>query len=241
MGIENAILIGLSRQVALRSQMDMIANNIANMNTTSYKSRTLLFREVLVETAQGDEMSYVEGYGTLRNTSEGPIKPTGNPLDVAVSGRGYLVVETEDGEQYTRNGHLRLDDEGVLVTQAGDPVLDADGRIIEIADPGIELLIAKDGTITAGPGEQFRLGVVNFDNEQALKPVANGLYKTDQDPEPNEDPAILQGKLEQSNVQPIVEMTHMIDVQRAYEAMQKMISKDDDLQKDAIQRLGAVA
>lgn len=241
MGIENAILIGLSRQVALRSQMDMVANNIANMNTTAYKSRSLLFREVLVQTEQGDAMSYVEGYGTLRDTSDGPIKPTGNPLDVAISGPGYLVVETEDGDHYTRMGQLRLDEEGTLVTQAGDPVLDEDGKDIQFADQSVEILIAKDGTITAADGEQFRLSVVNFRNQQALEAVEGGLYKAEEQPEALEAPSVLQGKLEGSNVQPIVQMTRMIDVQRAYESMQKMISTDNDLQKDAIDRLGSIA
>jgi flagellar basal-body rod protein FlgF len=241
MGIENAILIGLSRQVALRSQMDMVANNIANMNTTAYKSRSLLFREVLVQTEQGDAMSYVEGYGTLRDTSEGPIRPTGNPLDLAISGPGYLVVETDDGEQYTRGGQLRLDDEGILVTQDGDPVLDEDGKEIEFADASADVFIAKDGTITAGDGEQFRLSVVGFRNEQALEAVEGGLYKAEEQPEPIELPAVLQGKIEGSNVQPIVQMTRMIDVQRAYESMQSMITTDNDLQKDAIGRLGAIA
>jgi flagellar basal-body rod protein FlgF len=241
MGIENAILIGLSRQVALRSQMDMVANNIANMNTTAYKSRSLLFREVLVQAEEGDAMSYVEGYGTLRDTSDGPIRPTGNPLDVAISGPGYLVVETDEGDQYTRAGQLRLNEEGILVSQEGDPVMDEDGKEIQFADQSAEVLIAKDGTITAANGEQFKLSVVSFRNEQALEGVAGGLYKTDEAPDEVEDPSVLQGALEGSNVQPITQMTRMIDVQRAYESMQNMIKTDNELQTDAISRLGAVA
>lgn len=241
MGIENAILIGLSRQVALRSQMDMVANNIANLNTTAYKERSLLFREVLIETEEGDAMSYVEGYGTLRDTSDGPLRPTGNPLDVALSGPGYFVVETDDGDQYTRAGQLRVNEDGTLVTQAGDPVMDEDGKEIQFGDQSTEILIAKDGTITSANGEQFRLAVVSFRNEQALKGVAGGLYKTDEAPQEVEEPAVLQGKLEGSNVVAIEQMTRMIEVQRAYESMQNMIKTDNELQTDAISRLGAVA
>ncbi|WP_416899744.1 MAG: flagellar basal-body rod protein FlgF [Minwuia sp.] len=241
MGIENAILIGLSRQMALRNQMDLVANNIANMNTTAFKSEELLFREFLVQTPEGDQMSYVESYGSLRNLDEGPLRPTENPLDVAISGAGYFVVETEEGPQYTRNGHFRLNDEGQLVTMDGDPIQDADGRVIEIADPGAEVTISKDGTITAGNNEQFRLAVVSFKDEQALEAVESGRYKTDEAPEPVENPQILQGMLEGSNVKPIEQMVRMIDVQRAYESMQKMMDTDHELQADAIDRLGAVA
>ncbi|WP_417516987.1 flagellar basal-body rod protein FlgF [Minwuia sp.] len=241
MGIENAILIGLSRQVALRNQMDLVANNIANVNTTGYKSQELLFREFLVKTDEGDSMSYVESYGSIRDTSDGPMKPTENPLDLAISGQGYFTVGTDDGPQYTRNGHFRLNEDGQLVTQDGDPVLDVDGKEIEFADPGNPVQIARDGTVTAGPGEQFRIAVVNFDNQQALEGVEGGLFKTDQPANPVEAPSVIQGMLEGSNVQAIVQMTRMIDVQRAYESMQKMISTESEIQTDAIERLGAIA
>lgn len=241
MGIENAILIGLSRQMALRHQMDMVANNIANLNTTAYKSEELLFREYLVESEQGDQMSYVESYGTLRNTTEGAMRPTENPLDLAISGDGYFVVETEDGAKYTRNGHFRLNEEGQLTTMDGDPVLDIDDRIIEFADPSIEITISRDGSITGVDGEDFRIAVVSFENEQALKKDESGLYKTDQDPVEVETPGVLQGMLEASNVQPIIQMTNMIEVQRAYEQMQKAMNTEHDLQRDAISRLGKIA
>ena len=240
MGIENAILIGLSRQVTLRNQMDMVANNIANMNTTAYKSGELQFREFLVDTAEGDQMSYVEGFGTLRNLSEGPLKPTENPLDLAISGQGYFAVQTDDDVKYTRNGHFTLNEEGALTTQAGDRVLDEDNNEIVFDNPGLEVLIARDGTVTAADGQQFRLGLYSFKNQQAMEAAEGGLFKTDQQPEVVEEPNILQGMLEGSNVQPIVQMTKMIDVQRSYEAMQNMMKTDHDLQRDAIDRLGAV-
>lgn len=241
MGIENAILVGLSRQVALKRQMEVVANNIANMNTTAYRSENILFREYLVTSPAGDQVSYVEDYGIARDLREGAMETTSNPLDVAISGPGYLVVETEDGPKYTRNGHLRLDDIGQIVTQEGEPVLDVDGRPIEFANPTVEVTISRDGTITAADGESFRLGVVSFRNEQALQKDANGLYKTDQAPIPVEAPMILQGMLEASNVRPIVQMTRLIDIQRAYEGTQKMMNTDHDLQLDAISRIGRVA
>lgn len=240
MGIENAILVGLSRQVALSRQMDIVANNIANMNTVGFRAEQVMFREFLVDTKEGDSISYVQDYGVAMDVSDGPLQSTSNPLDVAISGKGYLVVQTQDGEKYTRNGHLRLDDQGRLVTMDGNPLLDIEGKEIEFADPTVSVDIARDGTITAADGETFRLQLVGFDNEQDLEKAEGGLYETDQAPFEIEDPQILQGMLESSNVNSITEMTRMIAVQRAYEAMQQMVKSDHDIQRDAIGRLGQV-
>lgn len=240
MGIENAILIGVSHQMALRNQMDVVANNVANMNTTAFRAESILFREYLVETPEGAPMSYVQDYGTARDLREGPIRSTGNPLDLAISGDGYLAVDTGDDILYTRNGHLRLDEQGRLVTMDGDPVLDINDQPIEFADPSVEVFIARDGTVTAADGQQFRLGVVNFEDEQALDKVEGGLYRTDQAPFAVDKPAVLQGMLEDANVNAIAEMTRMIEIQRAYESMQRMVNTDHDLQRDAIDRIGQV-
>ncbi|MDF1721314.1 MAG: flagellar basal-body rod protein FlgF [Minwuia sp.] len=240
MGIENAILVGLSRQVALRRQMDIVANNIANMNTVGFRAEQVMFREFLVDTKEGDKISYVQDFGVAMDVADGPLQSTSNPLDVAISGPGYLTVQTADGEKYTRNGHLRLDDQGRLVTQDGNPVLDVEGKEIEFADPTVRLDISRDGTITAADGETFRLQVVGFDNQQDLDKAEGGLYETDQAPFEIEDPQVLQGMLESSNVNAITEMTRMITVQRSYEAMQQMVKSDHDIQRDAIGRLGQV-
>lgn len=240
MGIENAILVGLSRQVALRRQMDIVANNIANMNTVGFRAEQVMFREFLVDTKEGDKISYVQDFGVAMDLADGPLQSTSNPMDVAISGPGYLVVQTNDGEKYTRNGHLRLDDQGRLVTQDGNPILDEEGKEIEFDDPTVAIDISRDGTITAADGETYRLQVVGFDNQQDLEKAEGGLYETDQPPFEIDDPQILQGMLESSNVNAITEMTRMISVQRSYEAMQQMVKSDHDIQRDAIGRLGQV-
>lgn len=240
MGIENAILVGLSRQVALRRQMDIVANNIANMNTVGFRAEQVMFREFLVDTKEGDKISYVQDFGVAMDLADGPLQTTSNPLDVAISGLGYLVVQTADGEKYTRNGHLRLDDQGRLVTQDGNPILDEEGKEIEFEDPTVSIDIARDGTITAADGETYRLQVVGFDNQQDLNKAEGGLYETDQAPFEIDAPQIMQGMLESSNVNAITEMTRMISVQRSYEAMQQMVKSDHDIQRDAIGRLGQV-
>lgn len=238
--IENTAYIVLSRQTAMRRQMDVIANNIANMGTTAFKSAQMLFEEFLVEGDAGNKMSFVTDIGTARNLTEGEFMRTQNPLDLAIRGRGYLVVETDEGERYTRNGSLRVDAEGFLTTTYGHKILDNTGRAIQLDPNDPTLTVARDGALTGGQGPIGRLAVVTFENEQSLEQVGAGLYKTDGDPEPAEDATVEQGMLENSNVEPILEMTRMIELSRNYQSTNTMINREDDVRRRAIERLGAV-
>ena len=237
--IENLHFIALSRQMALSREMDVVANNLANMNTTSFKRQLTLISEQQVDVNNADKpLSFVFDVGTHRDLSEGEIQVTGNPLDIAISGDGFLVIETEDGERYTRNGNLRLSSEGELTTASGQSVLGDQGRPIVISSDDPKLIIAPDGTITGERGVIGRIALVRFDNPQAANPVGNGLYKTDETPQAVEDPQIQQGMLESSNVKPVVEMTRMIEISRAYTAISNMLKQDNDLRRNAIRQLG---
>ena len=242
--MENALYVALSRQNALRQQMDVIANNLANMNTTAYRSESILFQEYLNKDhdklGRSRDISYVQDFGTVRNFSQGAMNPTGNQFDVAISGNGYLTVETPDGkEAFTRHGQLHLNEEGQLVDTNGYPVLDVDDQIIVIDEAGGPVDINNEGTLTNDLGEIARLKVVEFQSEYALKARGGGLYETDVRPELAQDSAVLQGTLEGSNVNAIVEMTKMIDVSRAYEQTTNLLTKTEGLEKDAIRRLGS--
>ena len=118
--MDNSVLVGLSRQVALARELDVVANNIANLNTTGYKADGALFEEYLDSAARADQsggsVSFVRDLGVWHDMSQGPIERTGNPLDVAVDGKGFLVVQTPGGERYTRNGSMQLNATGQLVT-----------------------------------------------------------------------------------------------------------------------------
>jgi len=237
---ENAALIVLSRQMAIRRQMDVIANNIANMNTTSFKTQRVLFEEYMMEAEDGGKMAYVRDFGSVRDTEQGELRSTLNPLDLAVSGEGYFRVETQEGERYTRNGHFRTDPEGYLVTGEGHKLLDDRNRAIKLnpADPKFD--VSRDGTVSNSEGAIGRLAVVTFDNEQKMTPVGGGLYKTDEEPIEVEEITVVQGMIEGSNVEPIMEMTRMIQASRAYESTRSMVKKDDDVRQQAISRLGRV-
>lgn len=242
--MENALLIGLSRQVALKRQMNVVANNLANMNTAGYKAGTLLFEEHLMpvarmndQTGLGKPLSYVLDSSIYRSFQEGAYEQSNNELDVALSGDGWLVVETPDGERYTRNGQLKLDAEGQLVTPSGFPVLGDAGPII-IGSEEIGIEIAKDGTISTNLGLKDRLRVVQFENNAALKKEGETLFSTTQQPEPAEDVRVLQGVVEKSNVQPIFELTRMIEIVRAYTSISQMLGREQDLRRQAIEQLG---
>lgn len=242
--MENALLVGLSRQVVLKRQMDVVANNLANMNTAGYKTGTLLFENYLKTDAQINDLtgrdkqvSFVLDTSIYRSFQEGAFEQSNNDLDVAISGDGWLVVQTPDGDRYTRNGQLKLDAEGQLVTPAGYPVLGEGGAItFSEQDTGIE--IARDGTISTSQGNKDKLQLVAFENNAALKKQGETLFSTEQLPAPAEDARVLQGVVEKSNVKPISELTRMMDTVRAYTSMAQTMKQAQDLRRDAIEQLG---
>jgi len=237
---ENAAYIVLSRQMAIRRQMDTIANNIANMNTTSFKTQRILFEEFLMDTDDGGKMAYVRDFGSVRDLQQGELRSTLNPLDIAIDGPGYFQVETADGERYTRNGHFRSDAEGFLVTPGGDKLLSERGTVIRLDPADPQFNVSRDGTVSNSQGPLGKLAIVTFENEQNMIPVGGGLYKTDDPAEPVEEVRLVQGMIESSNVEPIMEMTRMIQASRAYESTRSMMKKDDDVRQQAISRLGRV-
>lgn len=236
--MENAVFIGLSQQMALKRRLDMTANNLANVNTTAFKSEHPLFEEFLVERANQDDVSYVQDYGSYRDLREGEFTHTGRPLDLAISGEGYFSIETAEGIRYTRNGSFRLDPDGNVVTINNEALLDENNRKITIDLQFQEVSIAPDGTVTTAPGQTAKIGLVNFENPQILKQVGNGLYDAeDFRPEAAVDVNIMHRALEKSNVQPILEMTAMIDIMRAYQSAQQLLDSEHDLQMKTIEEM----
>ena len=252
--MQNALLIGLSRQMTLERQLDVIANNVANVNTTGYKTDKSLFEEYLNTGAhednfkgQGRRVSFVLDRGTYSDFSQGPLTQTKDPLDVAISGKGFLTVQTASGERYTRDGNLQLNNQGQLVTQNGDLVLGTGGPItFQPTDHDIN--IAPDGTITVLEGTatadtiRGNLRVVSFANPNALQKQGSNLYAASNpdDAQPDLTSTVRQGYLEKSNVSVVSEMSHLIQVSRAYEQVANMLQHESSLHKTAINQLAAV-
>lgn len=243
--MENSLLIGLSRQAALRNQLSVVANNLANINTTGFKAQRLLFEEYLMPVAEassfsdGDQdVSYVVDYGASSNFEAGSISLTENAFDVAVEGNGFFVIDTPDGERFTRNGAFHLDATGQMVTADGRPVLGEGGPLVFTADD-TDVTIAEDGTISTALGVKGRLRMVEFENPQTLSRIGDNLF-VGENPQPAERIRVLQGAVEKSNVSGVIEVTRMIEITRQYTAVSKMINEGDELLRKAIERLGSV-
>lgn len=244
--MENAQLIGLSRQTALRNQLDVVANNMANINTAGFKSQNLLFEEYLMPVAEATEfeaqdrtLSYVLDYQTHTDFENGSFKMTGNELDMALEGEGFFVVQMDDGtEAYTRNGAFHLDANGQLVTSEGRPVLTSAGPLTFSREDG-QIQIASDGTIATDLGIRGQVRIASFEDPQALQKLGETAF-TGENPLVPANTKVVQGALEQSNVDGVFEVTRLIEITRSYESVSKMLKDANELRQQAIATLGQI-
>ena len=244
--MENALLIGLSRQMALQHQMDVVANNIANLETPGYKGETLKFEEYLMPVAETedltqptDDVSYVIDASMIRNFVAGPMKQTGNPLDVAINGNGWFSIETPNGEQYTRAGHFSVNEDGTLVTEEGHPVLGESGTIV-FSPEDENVAIASDGTVSTSEGEKGKLKIVSFEDEAQLVKEGSNLFSSQTPGLAVETPRVAQGFVEGSNVIAVSEMARMMEVTRSYTSTARSLERMAELNSKAINDLAEV-
>ncbi|MBP7815637.1 MAG: flagellar basal-body rod protein FlgF [Phenylobacterium sp.] len=242
--MDNALYVGLSRQLTLRRELDIVANNIANADTTGFKVESLM-----VETAprapamtQGGPkpIKFVLDSGVARDFTPGSLRKTDAPFDLGVEGMGFFKIATPDGEQYTRDGHFRMDDTGRVTTQGGQAVLDEGGGEITVDPQKGRVTIATDGTISQGAERIGKVAVVRFDTLSVLEKTGDNLYRntSNAQPQPAPDARVHQGMLESSNVKTVLEITRMMEVTRAYESMAKMMDSNADLSRRSIERMG---
>ena len=252
--MENTLLIGLSRQTVLERQLDVVANNIANVNTTGFKADSSLFEEYLMPGAHEDNfvgrdrrVSYVQDRGTFRDFTQGASEQTNNPLDMAVSGNGFLVVQTAAGERYTRDGGMQINSQGQLVTATGNPVLGNAGPIV-FQPTDHDINVSPDGTITVVEGNgrtdalRGKLRLVSFADAQKLLKEGSNLYSAGEGGAAQADTKsqVQQGYIEKSNVSSVAEMSRMIEVTRAYTQISTLLQQESDLHKSAVEKLADV-
>jgi flagellar basal-body rod protein FlgF len=255
--MENGVLIGLSRQVALGRELEVIANNIANLNTTGYKADYSVFEEFMMPTAQHNHfnnadrrLSYVQDRATWRDFKPGPLRQTGNPLDVAIEGEAFLVVQTPRGERYTRNGALQINAAGQLVTSDGFEV-QGDGGPIQFQNTDASISITDEGAISVREGgdtksdsTRGRLRLVRFDQPGLLKKDGTNMFSANgQAPQPVQPPQrvrVVQGAIEQSNVQGVLEMSRMIEITRTYTMIASLLQQHAEMRRGAIDKLADV-
>jgi flagellar basal-body rod protein FlgF len=249
--MENTLLIGLSRQTVLERQLDVVANNIANVNTAGFKADQSLFEEYLTSGAHEDNfkpgdrrVSYVQDRGTYRDFAQGAPEQTKNPLDVAITGNAFLVVQAAGGERYTRDGGLQMNNLGQLVTQAGNPVLGTSGPIV-FQPTDHDINVSPDGTVTVVEGNgrtdslRGKLRLVSFTDAQKLLKEGSNLY-SGEGAAPDLKSQVQQGYIEKSNVNGVAEMSRMIEITRAYTQIATMLQQESDLHKSAIEKLADV-
>jgi len=231
--MDNTSYVALSRQTALWKQMEVVANNMANLNTAGFKAEEVMVAETDVKTKSdttpfGRQVAFVHDLGTVRDPKEGPLHSTGAPLDVAIHGSGYFALDGASGPRYTRAGHFRLDENGMIVSENGLPVMQANNQPIIVAPNEAQINIANDGTVSTENGQIGQMRIVNFANEQELKKTGDGTYITTAQANTVARPYLTQGMLEDSNVEPISQMTQMLTVMRNYQSVQNILDNEQD-------------
>jgi flagellar basal-body rod protein FlgF len=252
--MENTLLVGLSRQMVLERQMDVVANNVANINTNGFKADRSLFEEYLRSPAHEDNfqrsdrrVSFVQDRATFKDFSAGNTELTKNPLDVSIDGKGFIAVQTPAGERYTRDGSLQINNQGQLVTAGGNPVLGTSGPIV-FQPTDKEISIAADGNVTVleGTGRidsvRGKIRLVSFADAQKLVKEGSNLYSagTGVAAQPDITSRVRQGFIEKSNVNSVHEMSRMIEITRTYTQISALLQQQSELHKSAIEKLADV-
>jgi flagellar basal-body rod protein FlgF len=246
--MDNSLLVSLSQQLAAYRAMDVIANNLANASTPGFKREAAKFEEYIshvrpAEDQKGPQtLSFVKDAGVMRDLGQGELTATGSPYDFAINGKGFFTVQTPQGMRYTRDGHFSLNQDGVLVTSDGYPV-QGDGGAITVTPSDGEISVGPDGIISSilnGASNQIgKLQIVGFANERTMVKLGANLYSTTQTATPVTNSTIAQHMLESSNVSPVIEITHMVEVMRAYQMTATMTNSEEELMRQAIDKLGS--
>jgi flagellar basal-body rod protein FlgF len=239
--MENSIYIALSRQMALAERMSIVSNNIANMNTPGFKSEhALQIEDVVRQDVIKEDMSFVRDYGQFTNKQQGPLEFTGNDLDLALEGTGFFAIENKGETHYSRAGNFKLNEKNMLVNAAGLPVLDEGEAPIEIPEGIKQITVSDKGVIIGDDQPVAKLLIAEFDNIDALTLTGGTLYKSEDKPQISQTTRLVQGSLEKSNVNGVLEMTDMIEISRQYQSTARLLQNEHDRVRAAIKKLGEV-
>ncbi|PHP27924.1 flagellar basal-body rod protein FlgF [Limimaricola cinnabarinus] len=249
--MDNGTYVSLSLATAMHNALDVTANNIANANTAGFKGERVVFDSYLHrETGLdgGQDTDFLIDRGSYMNPEQGAMTRTGNPLDLALQGDAWFGYETGDGRTaYGRDGRFALDPDGTLVTLNGAKVLDAGGAPIALPpDLGGDVSISQDGAIsTMAGGVIGRIGLFELPDLQSYERLGAGMFLPPEGAEgaraATDGTRVMQGMIEASNIQPVVEMTRLMSIQQAYERALKLVSGEDDLTRDMLRRIGSVS
>ena len=227
----------LSRQSGLMREMQVIANNIANTSTTGFRREGVVFAEHVYGMDEGPSLSMAHATGRVVDLSQAGITMTGAPFDFAIQGDGFFLIETPQGNRLSRAGSFTPNEAGELVNADGYRLLDAGGAPIFVPPDAGPISMGEDGTISAGGTPLAQVGLWQPADPLSLRHQSGTLFSADA-VEPAEGGKVFQGFLEESNVNPILEISRMIEVQRAYELGQKFMDAEDARARGVIETLG---
>ena len=241
--MENTTYIALSRLDAQQRTMDVIANNIANANTDGFKAQRVLFSDYLSQQhgvnapSGGAVLHYTQDRATYLDRKDGSLTQTGNPLDMALSGPGFFTVSTSTGPRLTRSGKFGLMPDGHVADASGNLLLDKNGSPLQLSPSDTNIRISGNGTISTDNGTVGQVGVVTVDDPNQLVPEGGTLYRATAGTTSAAQPKVTQGMVETSNVQPINELTHMIQTQRDFGFVSQFVESENQRQQSAIDKI----
>ena len=232
-----------SRLIAQQHAMDITANNIANANTPGFRNERVLFSDWIDEQRGtsappgGKTIAYTQDRATYRESQPGSISHTGNPFDLALSGDGFFTVLTKDGPRLTRDGRFGPTPDGTLADSSGSAVLDVSGKPIRIPPTDVSVTISGDGAVSTENGPVGRIGVVQPADPMKLRAEGATHFLSDGPTSPVASPGIVQGAVEESNVQPVLELTRMMNDLRQFQIVTQFVQAESDRQQSTIDKL----
>jgi flagellar basal-body rod protein FlgF len=238
--MQSALYVGLSAQVALEKRLQTIANNVANVNTSGFRTDVVKFETVLSR-AGATPVAFSSPGNNIISREAGNVTETGNPLDVAVVGQGFVAFAGPNGTVYTRDGRLQIAPNGDLQTITGFPVVDSGGAQITVDPNGGPLSIARNGAITQGGNEVGTLGLFNIPADANLDRYGNSGVVPDRPATAIVDytrDGFRQSYVEGSGANPMLELTRLISAQRTFEGTNSLVEGTESSLQNAIRTLG---
>ena len=243
--MDNITNIALSRLAAQTRAMDVVANNLANASTPGYRAERTVFADWLMREPAGAEpqggriVAFTQTRATYREQTEGSLTQTGNPLDLALSGNGWFSVQTDAGTRLTRAGRFTLQKDGSITDEAGHNLLDTNGQKFTLSPADTDLTVKADGSLSSQNGPLGQIGIVVPNDPNRLTAEGGRLFRADVATAPVARPKVLQGAVEDSNVQPIAEITRMMTTERDFQFVTQMVEAEGTRRQSAIDKIAA--
>ena len=235
--------VAMSYLSAQQRALDVTAGNLANAGTSGYKAERMLFSDWLAKQNGTDgsrgtkPVAFVQDRATWRETADGPLQHTGNPLDLAIGGDGYFTIETSRGPRLTRAGRFTTQADGTISDTQGNALLDTNGQKLRVSPADITLTVTGDGTLSSENGTIGKIAIVQPDEPAKLQGEGGTAMRPGSGTTPVEQPRIVQGAIEDSNVKPIIEMTRMMSGLRSFQFTAQLVEQEAQRQQAAIDKL----